>query len=257
MAKFILFDKARLLFIILLAFFICNALIAELIGVKIFSLEDSLGLETITWKVFNHEGGLNFTAGVLLWPVVFIMTDIINEYFGKKGVLLASYITVGLIIYSFGVIYLAINLAPADWWISISANQGIDNMQNAFSAIFGQGLWIITGSIVAFFLGQWIDIYIFQKIKKITGEKKLWLRATGSTLISQLIDSFVVLYIAFVLGPQQWSLSLFFAIALVNYSYKFFIALILTPLLYFIHGIIDRWLGKDVAFTLKTAALKN
>ena len=105
-------------------------------------------------------------------------------------------------------------------------------MQAAYSNVFGQGLWTIGGSITAFFVGQVVDVNIFHFIRKATGERWIWLRATASTAVSQLIDSFVVLYIAFVLGPQQWPISLFLAVRTVNYIYKMTAAVTLSPLLY-------------------------
>ena len=192
-----MFKKDQLLFVILAGFFISNALIAEFIGVKIFALESSLGMEPLNWNLFGQTGSLSFTAGVLLWPIVFIMTDIINEYYGQKGVRLLSYLAVILISYAFIMAYGAINLAPADWWVGSFAEQGVPDMQEAFRNIFGQGMWIIVGSLVAFFLGQILDVIVFHKIRSWTGESKVWLRATGSTVVSQLIDSLVVLYIAF------------------------------------------------------------
>jgi len=109
-------------------------------------------------------------------------------------------------------------------------------------------MWIIVGSIVAFLVGQMADVLIFHHIKRLTGDKALWLRATGSTLVSQCIDSFVVIFIAFYLNPQyNWSWQMVAAIGLVNYTYKFVVAIIMTPFLYLVHGIIDRYLGKDLA----------
>lgn len=248
-------NKKLKLFLILGGFFIANALIAEFIGVKIFALEATFGWDAFNWNLFGQNGSLSFTAGVLLWPIVFIMTDVINEYYGRKGVQFLSWMAVGLIAYSFLMAYLAINLAPADWWIGSMNEQGVPNMQAAFKNIFGQGLWIIIGSIVAFLIGQFLDVFIFHRIKKITGEKMVWLRATGSTFFSQFIDSFVVLYIAFVLGPQQWSISLFLAVGTVNYIYKVFAAIILTPLIYLSHKIIDKYLGQELSERMKNEAL--
>jgi len=125
---------------------------------------------------------LSFTAGVLLWPVVFIMTDVINEYFGKRGVRFLSYLAVGLIIFAFFMVYIAIGAAPADWWVGINEAKGVPNMQTAFSNVFGQGLCIIIGSVIAFLLGQIIDVLVFHRIRRMTGEGKVWLRATGSTI---------------------------------------------------------------------------
>ena len=130
-------NKSTRLFIILGGFFITNAIIAEFIGVKIFSLEDSLGIDRFQLNFFGHLRSLELSAGVLLWPIVFVMTDVINEYYGKKGVRLLSYLAVGLISYAFLMVYFAIGLAPTDWWPT--SYDGIDNMQTAFEATFGQG----------------------------------------------------------------------------------------------------------------------
>ncbi len=248
------FDRPTRLFVVLGGFFVCNALIAEFLGVKIFALEDTLGLAPFNWDLFGQSGSLSFTAGVLLWPVVFIMTDIINEYFGRRGVRFLSYLTVGLILYAFAFAYLAIRLAPASWWVGIQADKGVPDMQAAFSTIFGQGMWIIAGSVIAFLIGQIIDVTIFHHIRRVTGERWVWARATGSTLVSQLVDSFVVLYIAFVLGPQQWSMDLFLAVGTVNYLYKFVVAIALTPLIYLGRYLIHRYLGEDLARKLTDRA---
>lgn len=239
-------SKKSKLFLILGGVFIANALLAELIGGKIFSLEKSLGFTPAGIYIFGNHLPFNLTAGVLLWPVVFILTDIINEYFGKKGVRFLSYFAVALISYAFVMIYFSIGLQPADFYITSQAKNGIPNMNSAFQYVFGQGLWIIAGSIVAFLIGQIADVTVFQWIKRITGEKKLWLRATGSTLVSQLIDSFIVLFIAFYLSGVM-TLKLVIGIGIVNYLYKFVVAVVLTPLLYVIHNRIDRYLGDDLA----------
>lgn len=250
----VLRNRKVLLFLILGGFFVTNALVAEFIGVKIFALEDTLGIEPFNWNLFGEKGSLNFTAGVLLWPVVFIMTDVINEYYGRRGVQFLSYLTVFLIGYSFVMISFAIGLVPASWWVADYQSQGISNMQDAFAGVFGQGLWIIAGSISAFLIGQLLDAQIFYAIKRVSGDGYIWMRATVSTLFSQLIDSIVVLYIAFVLG-QGWDWNLFLAVATVNYGYKVFMAIVLIPLLYFFHFLIERFLGKERAQELRREAL--
>ena len=237
-----------------------NALVAEFIGVKIFSLEKTLGFEPFNMTIFGIDNlGLNLTAGVILWPVVFVMTDVINEYYGKKSVKFLSYMAVGIILYAFIMVYGAILLSPNEWWDSISGinetnpDKSITNMNLAFSRIMGQGLWIIVGSMVAFLIGQVVDVWVFHKIKRATGEKKVWLRATGSTLVSQFIDSFVVLFVAFYIGAD-WDLIRVLAIGVVNYSYKFIMAIILTPLIYLAHYLIDKYLGHITADQMKQEA---
>ena len=247
-------DKGGRLFAVLAGFFLTNAILAEFVGIKIFALEPTLGLAPWNWSLFGQTGSLNFTAGVLLWPFVFVMTDIINEYFGRRGVRFITYLTIAFIIYAFIFAFAAIRIVPADWWITSYEAQGIPDMQAAFAGIFGQGLWVIAGSLIAFLIGQLLDVTVYHRVRQITGEKKVWLRATGSTLISQLVDSFVVLYIAFVIGPQQWGLDLFLAIATLNYSYKFVMAIAMTPLIYLAHALIDRYLGVEAPRMKEAAA---
>ena len=209
-------NKAQKLFLVLTAIFVANAILAELIGVKIFALEDTLGVSPFNWNLYGQTGSLSFTAGTLLWPVVFVMTDVINEYFGRRGVRMISWLAVFLILYAFVFAFAAIALAPAGWWVKVGQAQGVPDMQAAFAQIFGQGLWTIGGSVTAFLIGQLVDVGIFHAIRKRTGPKHIWLRATGSTLVSQAFDSLIVLYIAFVIGPQHWPISLWLAVATVN-----------------------------------------
>lgn len=248
------------LFIILGSIFLTNAILAEIIGVKIFSAEKTLGFDPVNWSFFGeYLLDFNLTAGAIIWPVVFITTDIINEYFGKKGVKKISFLTAGLIAYVFVIISLVTALTPADFWLDVNATTpdgSSFNISYAFNTIFRQGLGIIIGSLTAFLLGQLIDVYVFQKLRDVTGEKKIWLRATGSTLVSQFIDSFVVLGIAFyVFG--NWSLSQIIAVGIMNYIYKMTVAIALTPLLYLAHGLIDRYLGKQLATEMMVEASEN
>lgn len=254
-------NKATRLFIILGGFFIANAIAAEFMGVKIFSLEDSLGWARANIPVFGDTFSFHLTAGVLLWPVVFVMTDIINEYYGAKGVRFLSFLTVALIAYAFLMFSGAIWLKPSEYF---NLGKDIPNANTAYGAVFGQGLWIIIGSMVAFLVGQVLDVLIFHRIKKITGERNIWLRATGSTLVSQLIDSFVVLFIAFYLGPiisnqtdKQWSLHSVLVTGTGNYMYKFAVALLMTPVIYLVHGWIEKYLGHDLAREMKTSAMRQ
>lgn len=246
-------ERQQKLFIVLAAFFVTNAVLAEFIGVKIFALEPTLGLAPFEWNLFGQSGSLNFTAGTLLWPVVFVMTDIINEYFGKRGVRFISWLAVVLILYGFVFAYAAIHLTPADWWVGVSAEQGVPDMQKAFAVIFGQGLWVIAGSVIAFLFAQLVDISVFQWIRQRTGHRHIWLRATGSTAVSQLFDSFIVLYIAFVLGPQQWPISLFLAVASLNYVYKMLAAVAMIPVIYAVRRAVRAYLGHDESERLSEA----
>jgi hypothetical protein len=239
---FLEFSRKQKLFIFLFGVFLTNAIIAEIIGVKIVSIEKTLGFEPLQMMTFwGDKWDLNQTAGALNWPLVFITSDIINDYFGKSGVKFISYTTAFFIAFAFLIIYTATLLVPADFWIEV--NKGI-NINEAFSRIFRQGLGIITGSLTAFLISQIIDATVFEKIKKTTGNKHIWLRATGSTLISQLIDSFLVIGIAFY-AFGNWTISQWMNVSLNNYFYKFFVAILFTPMLYLAHYGIEKYLKKD------------
>lgn len=247
-------DRATRLFAALAAFFCANAVLAEFIGVKIFALEGTLGIAPLHWNLFGQGGTLDFTAGTVVWPIVFIMTDTVNEYFGKRGVRMVSWLAAGLVAYGFLFAYIAIRLAPARWWVGAAQEQGVPDYQAAYAAVFGQGMWIMVGSLVAFLIGQLIDIHVFHQIRRRTGERHAWLRATGSTAVSQLVDSFVVLYIAFVIGPQHWPTSQFLAVGTLNYAYKMLAAIALIPLLYLARAGIHRYLGRERAAQLREQA---
>jgi len=256
-------NKATRLFIILAGIFISNALLAEFIGVKIFSLEETLGWKPANIKLFGGTYSFNLTCGVLLWPVVFVMTDIINEYYGLKGVRFLSWLTIALIGFGFLVVFGAVNTVPNAWWVTSKQEIGIENMNSAFNGVYGQGLGIIIASMTAFLVAQLVDVFIFHRIKRATGEKKIWLRATGSTIISQLIDSFIVLFIAFYFYPkwvkgqgEPWPFDQLLAICVVNYIYKFTMAIVLTPVIYIAEKRIERYFGREATAKMKAAAME-
>jgi queuosine precursor transporter len=216
-------NRRDVVYLALAGFFVTNAILGEVTGGKLFSL-----------------GPFTMSIGVIPWPVVFITTDLINEYFGRDGVRRLTFMTIGLIAYAFIILYVAI-LVPAASFSPVTDGQ--------FQAVFGQSLWIIAGSIIAFGLSQLVDVGVFWLVRHKTGGKHLWMRATGSTLVSQLIDSIVIIGIAFWL-PGKIKTEEFFIVAGANYSYKMLIALAVTPLLYIGHSIIDRYLGIEESHRL-------
>jgi uncharacterized integral membrane protein (TIGR00697 family) len=212
-------NRKDIIFLILAGVFITNAIVAELIG----------------GKLVQFFGLFTQSIGIILWPVIFLLTDLINEYYGKDGVKKLTYITVGLITFTFIILTLALN---------IQATSFSPVSDDAFRIVFGQSQWIIVGSIIAFLFSQLIDVYVFWAFKKVTGNKHIWLRATGSTMVSQLVDTFVVQFIAFVL-PGKWPFSEFLVNASWGYAFKLLVALSLIPLIYVGHYFIGRYLKKQ------------
>ncbi len=205
-------------YVVLAGIFITNAIVAELTGGKLID-------------VF----GVPMSIGILPWPIVFVTTDLINEYFGEKGVKRLSLITAGLIAYTFFVLYFAIQI-PSTGISSVTSEQ--------FKSVFGQSQLIIVGSIAAFLVSQLIDVTIFHFVKKRTGNKMIWLRSTGSTIISQFFDSFIVLGIAFYL-PRIMDFKTYIISGLTGYSVKLVIAILMTPMIYLGHYIIQKYISKD------------
>lgn len=251
---------------LLAGFFVTNALVAEFMGVKLFSLEKTFGWAEVNWSIFGqHNLSFTLTAGVLLWPAVFIMTDIINEYFGRRGVKMLSYLTAGLIAYGFMMLFFAMKLEPAEFWRTAHIKPDwpveqqnamramVSDYNAAYSVVFGQSLWIIVGSLVAFLVAQIVDVGVFHQIKARTGENKIWLRSTGSTLVSQFLDSFIVVFIALYIG-QKLPFAQVLAISIMSYIYKGVMAVVLTPVIYLVHGAIERFLGHELAAEMKLAA---
>ncbi len=252
--------KKEKLYLVLVCVFLANAIAAEFGGVKIFSVEKLLGISPVNLPFF---GGIifdfNLGVGALIWPFVFIISDLLNEYFGKKGVRQISFITAVLISYLFVVVLSWTKLPPADFWLEVNGADGHGrpfDINYAYNTIFRQGLGIIVGSIAAFLVSQMIDVHTFHWFRKFTGHKHLWLRATGSTIISQLIDSFIILFIAFYL-LGNWSIMQVIQVGILQYTYKVLFAIGLTPVLYLVHFMIDRYLGKEESVEIMEDANKN
>lgn len=218
------FNKRKdLVFIVLAGFFITNAIVAELIG----------------GKLIQFFGLFTQSIGIILWPVVFILTDLINEHYGKQGVRKLTYITVGLIAYTFILISIALNIKAVPF-------SPVNDEQ--FRVVFGQSQWIIVGSLIAFFVSQLVDVYVFWIFRNKTGKNMIWLRATGSTVVSQLVDTFIVQYVAFVL-PGKWTTDEFIHNASWGYSFKLLIAVCLIPFIYLGHFLINKYLKRDDDYT--------
>jgi hypothetical protein len=150
-------------------------------------------------------------------------------------------------------------LLPADFWLDVNkvdSKGNPINIDEGFKLIFRQGLGIIIGSLTAFLVGQILDAYVFHRLRNFTNNKLIWLRATGSTLFSQLIDSFVVVFIAFYIFGD-WPINQVLAVGSVNYIYKFAVAILLTPLIYLAHYLIDKYLGKEESEELIEAAMQE
>lgn len=225
--------RRQWLFVFLAGLFVTNAITAELISNKLIEIPISFSING------NKIGPFVTIVGVIPWPVVFIITDLLNEFYGEKAVRRISWITAILIAYCFIIVSIALQL-PAKEILGSSLATNAE-----FGKVFGQAQAVIIGSIAAFLLSQIMDATLFHWIKRKTGNRYIWLRSTGSTVISQMVDTIVVLYIGFVLTGAI-TMNDFFNIAPTNYLLKLGIAILLTPVIYLGHYLVRKYLREDV-----------
>ena len=224
--------RPQKLFVVCSALFVTALVVAEATASKFFVAFQLPFTLTLFGTAFDE---VVMTAGVIAFPVTFIITDLLNEYYGKSGIRFVTYIGMGMIIFEFGLLQVAMGVPTAD--ISPVPTE-------AFNTVFGATGRIIVGSLTAYVLGQLADITLFHWLRRLTHGRHLWLRATGSTFGSQFIDTFVVLTVAFF---GRLSFQEILAITLFNYSYKFIIAVVITPVIYGAHWVMDRYLGHETA----------
>lgn len=216
-------------YVFLTSLFVSCLIVADVIGVKIFEIQ--LPFTILGYKSIEH------TCGMLTFPITFLLGDLINEYYGPKATKQTVYI--GLVMSV--MVFTVMNIAQALPYL----NKPFNVTPAAFNMIFGSAKLMYVASIAAYLVGQLLDIWLFGVIKKITKGEYLWVRATGSTLISQLMDSFVVSYIAFgfgkrVTGQTPASLVEVWNIACTGYGLKFVIAALITPILYALRDLMHK-----------------
>ena len=228
MHVFSTFSRHHKVFVLLTSVFITALVLAEATASKFF----------LAWKmpVTLHIFGQPFnevimTTGVIAFPITFIVTDLLNEYFGKKAIQFVTFLGMFMIIFEFVILQIGMALPTS----SISPVS-----EQAFNSVFGATSRVIFGSILAYLIGQLIDITLFHWFKTKTNGKHLWLRATGSTFGSQFFDTFIVLTVAFI---GTLSLQTIIAITLFNYAYKLLIAVAITPVIYGVHKGLDNYLN--------------
>jgi hypothetical protein len=227
--------RPQRLYVVCAAIFITALVVAEATASKFFKAFTLPFPVTIFGTEFRD---VIMTAGVIAFPVTFIVTDLVNEYFGKPGIRFITLVGMVMIAFEFALIQIAMAVPTA----SISPVP-----TEAFNTVFGASGRIIFGSLTAYLIGQLADITLFHWLRRLTHGKFLWLRATGSTFGSQLLDTFIVLTVAF---AGQLSFQEITAISLFNYGYKFLIAVGITPIIYLAHWGMDLYLGKEAAEAL-------
>jgi uncharacterized integral membrane protein (TIGR00697 family) len=217
-------DNRVRLFVVLAGVFVTSLVVGDIIGVKLFEV---------------HLGPIVsvLSVGMLPFPVTFVLTDILNEFYGKKAARFVTWVGLGMAIFAFTVIYTALQLE----WAPLTRDPGYTGtVESSFNNVFGGSQRILVASMIAYLIGQFSDIALFHLFKRLTHNRMLWLRATGSTVVSQFIDTVVVQFVAWsgVLSTQ-----VIINIILTSYVVKLLVAVGLTPVIYAGHALVERWLG--------------
>lgn len=209
-------DRKTKVFILLNLLFVTFLLMAEMTGSKLIMFL-----------------GFTMTIGVIPFPATFIITDTLNEFYGADAVRRTTLLGMLMVIIAYAIIYIDLQI-PA-----IPASMVDDR---SFETVFAGSARIIAGSIAAYLIGQLLDIQVFTYLKKLTEGRHIWLRATGSTVLSQLIDSYVVIQIAYYGKISQAEI---YSISLSNFVYKLIIAVLLTPVIYIVHYYIEKYFEEE------------
>jgi queuosine precursor transporter len=206
-------DRKQRLFVYLTGIFVAALLVSDLIGGKFFRV-----------------AGLDFSVGMIPFPLTFLLTDIVNEFYGTEGARRLTYVGLVTAVFVFAVINVAIAL-PTSPESPLAGG--------VFKNVIGSSVRLYVASLAAYLVGQLLDISIFLFVRRLTGERFLWLRSTGSTVVSQAIDSLVVNFV-FLSGTK--SMLFIFQTARNNYLVKLALAIGLTPIIYLGHGVLHRYL---------------
>lgn len=229
------FTPRQIAYIWLVAFCAACLLIADVVGIKLFRIE-------LPFNVFGI-GAIVHTCGMLTFPVTFLLTDLLNEYYGRRGARRATYISFAMALLAFAVFNVALEMPRLDAPFNVP--------EEHFESVFKNARIMYIASLCAYLVGTLCDIAVFGVLKRLTAGRMIWLRATGSTVLSQMIDSFIVTWLAFGVGRQLFPSAStppmpfdeIMRTGATGYGLKFAIAIGITPLVYLGHGILKRWVG--------------
>ena len=210
-----------MLYICLAGVFIASLVSCNLIFQKFFEWD--------IWIPFVGSYTFEQSVGILPYPITFLVTDLISEFYGYRK---ANQVVIsGLIasLFMLGVIILS-NAVTATSWSPVS--------DDIFSNVFGLSGAAVFASMMAYLTAQFIDVRLFHFWKTLTNGKHLWLRNNASTIFSQFIDTFMVLFLLCMLSVISWKM---FPILLLNgFLFKVFVALMDTPIFYLFSHIIRK-----------------
>lgn len=216
-----LLDTRARLFLALTGLFVTALIVGDIIGGKLF-------------EVSVLGSPYTLSVGIIPFPITFVLTDVLNEFYGKRAARTVTFVGLGSAVFAFAVIFTAgaIPFAPftyaPDW-------KGITEQD--YQSVFLSSQRILAASMVAYIVGQLVDIFVFHKLKAATHNRFIWLRATGSTMVSQLFDTALIQTLAWYGTLETAKLP---GLILASYGVKVVVAIALTPVIYLLHGFVHR-----------------
>lgn len=222
--KKLMTDARSRLFVILAGVFTTCLLVGDIIGGKLIELH-------LLGQAFT------LTVGMIPFPVTFLLTDVLNEFYGRRAARFVTWLGLGMALLSYAFILIA-GIIPIARLAQAPDFKGVT--ESAFQNVFLGSQRMILASLTAYVVAQLIDIGVFHLLKRATQNRFLWLRATGSTGVSQMIDTVVISLVAWT-GILE--VSDIINIVISAYLLKLLIALGLTPLVYLAHAVLERGLG--------------
>lgn len=210
--------RSEQIYLLLAATFVTSLVVANIITFKLFSIPLPGDL-----TLFGQDH-LVMAAGILPYPVTFLVTDLISELYGRRRA--DAVVWAGFLVS----LYVLLVLRIGAWMPPVGTEaRTAEEIQQLYIGVFGQSSRAIIASMIAYLVAQLIDVRLFHFWKRVTDGRHLWLRNNASTVSSQLLDSALVVSILF------WNVlpaGTVIQIIVASYVFKFIIALTDTPLIY-------------------------
>ena len=177
--------------------------------------------------------GFTFGAGILFFPVSYVIGDVLTEVYGYARARRCIWVGFGAMVFMAFMSWVVVSLPPAASWTG----------QEAYESVFGQVPRIVLASIIAFWAGEFVNSFVLAKMKIWTRGEKLWTRTIGSTFVGQAVDSAIFYPVAF-LGI--WETRTVLLVMVTNWGLKLLWEIVLTPVTYAVVGWLKRHEGVDV-----------
>lgn len=203
--------------------------------VAILLLSNVLGAGKVAQVVLPGLGPWPFGAGILFFPVSYIIGDVLTEVYGYAHARRVIWVGFAATVFMAAMAWVVVALPPAPDWTN----------QAAYETVFGQVPRIVFASMCAFWVGEFVNSYVLARLKVITEGRHLWLRTIGSTVVGQGIDSLIFYPLAF-LGATGWTQALVVKVLFTQWALKVGWEVLLTPLTYLVVGALKRAEGVDI-----------